>query len=68
MLVVLVQIVVRLDLEGEFAVEGTVHHPPGDVLRHHERHSVLGAETKRLGVTRQEGLQHFFSKVEDQLL
>lgn len=45
-LVVLVQIVARLDLGGEFAVESVVHHPPGDSLRHHERHSVLVAETK----------------------
>lgn len=45
-LVVLVQIVARLDLGGEFAVESAVHHPPGDSLRHHERHSVLMAETK----------------------
>lgn len=47
-LVILVQIVARLDLGGEFAVESVVHHPPGDSLRHHERHSVLGAETKAL--------------------
>lgn len=45
-LVVLVQIVACLDLGGEFAVESAVHHPPGDTLRHHERHSVLVAEAK----------------------
>lgn len=47
-LVVLVQIVVCLDLRGEFTVKSAVHHPPGHTLRHHERHSVLMTTTKRL--------------------
>lgn len=47
-LVVLVQIVARLDLGGEFTVESVVHHPPGHALRHHKWHSVLVAKTKRL--------------------
>lgn len=47
-LVIMVQIVVGLDLRGEFTVESAVHHPPGHALRHHERHSVLMTITKRL--------------------
>lgn len=46
-LVVLVQVVARLDLGGEFAVESAVHPPPGNSLRHYERHSVLVAAAKK---------------------
>lgn len=47
-LVVVVQIVLRLDLGGEFTVESAVHHPPGHALRHHEWHSVLMTTTTKL--------------------
>lgn len=48
MLVVVVQIVLCLDLRGEFTVESAVHHPPRHTLRHHEWHSVLMTMTNRL--------------------
>lgn len=40
-LVVLAELVLRLDLSDEFTVERVTHHPPGNTLGHHERHSVL---------------------------
>lgn len=46
MLVVVVQIVLCLDLGGEFTVESAVHHPPRHTLRHHEWHSLLMTTTE----------------------
>lgn len=39
--VVVVQVLVCLDLRGEFAVESVAHHPPGHSLWDYEWYSVL---------------------------
>lgn len=45
-LVVVVQVVLRLDLRCKLTVESAGHHPPGNALWHHEWHSLLMITTK----------------------
>lgn len=45
-LIVVVEVVMRLDLRGEFTVESAAHELPGHTLRHHKWHSVLTTSTE----------------------